>query len=47
MKSLNQALKNIWLRPIPKAEAQGIHGLLFYQWKPKKSTIQREKMRKQ
>ncbi|MBE9212853.1 hypothetical protein IQ247_09130 [Plectonema cf. radiosum LEGE 06105] len=34
--SLDQAFKNIWSRPIPKAEAQGIHGLLFYQLEAKK-----------
>ncbi len=34
--SLNQAFKNIWSRRIPKADAKGIHGLLFYQLEAKK-----------
>jgi hypothetical protein len=34
--SLKVAFKNIWLRRVPKAEVQGIHGLLFYQLDAKK-----------
>jgi len=33
---LNAALERIWLRRIPKKEAMGIHGLLFYELEEKK-----------
>lgn len=33
---LNAAFKNIWKRRIPKAEANGIHGVLFYELDHKK-----------
>jgi hypothetical protein len=34
--SLNAAFKRIWGRRIPKCEAMGIHGLLFYELEHKK-----------
>jgi hypothetical protein len=33
---LDQAFNAIWARRIPKSEAQGIHGLLFYELEAKK-----------
>jgi len=33
---LNEALNNIWSRPIKKAEVNGIHGILFYDLEVKK-----------
>jgi hypothetical protein len=33
---LDVAFKNIWLRPIPKSQVQGIHGILFYDLEEKK-----------
>lgn len=35
--ALDQALINIWGRRIPKREANGIHGLLFYGLEEKKA----------
>ena len=34
--ALDAAFKNIWARRIPKLEANGIHGLLFYGLEEKK-----------
>jgi len=33
---INTAFNNIWRRRIPKCEAMGIHGLLFYELEVKK-----------
>ncbi|MDR2880653.1 MAG: hypothetical protein LBV29_01960 [Azoarcus sp.] len=33
---LDVALKNIWQRPVKKAQAQGIHGIIFYELEEKK-----------
>jgi len=33
---LNKAFEKIWKRRIPKAQAMGIHGLLFYELEHKK-----------
>ncbi len=35
-KKLSLALKNLWDRPVRKSEANGIHGILFYQLEYKK-----------
>lgn len=34
--ALNSAFERIWARRIPKKEAMGIHGLLFYELEEKK-----------
>lgn len=34
---LDAAFKNIWLRPVKKSEAQGIHGIIFYELEEKKA----------
>lgn len=36
-KQLDAAFTSIWTRRIPKIQAQGIHGTLFYQLESKKS----------
>jgi len=33
---LDSAFKEIWTKPIPKKEVQGIHGILFYENEHKK-----------
>jgi len=35
-KILGTVFKNIWLHPIQKSQAQGIHGILFYELEEKK-----------
>ncbi|MDB5840067.1 MAG: hypothetical protein JWQ23_2019 [Herminiimonas sp.] len=35
-KILDAAFNRIWLRPIQKSQAQGIHGILFYELENKK-----------
>ena len=35
-KALEAAFRNIWKRPVKKTEAQGIHGILFYEREMKK-----------
>ena len=37
--ALNKAFKNIWARRLPKHEAQGTHGLLFYELEKKESLL--------
>lgn len=34
--ALDAAFRNIWKRPVIKSQAQGIHGILFYQLDEKK-----------
>ncbi len=34
--ALDAAFNNIWNRPVAKSQAQGIHGLLFYELETKK-----------
>ena len=34
---LDAAFKNIWQRPVKKSEAQGIHGIIFYELEEKKA----------
>ncbi len=36
VKKLDKAFQNLWSRRIPKQDAQGIHGLLFYELAEKK-----------
>ncbi|VVO28190.1 hypothetical protein [Pseudomonas fluorescens] len=33
---LDELFNNIWRRPVPKSQAQGIHGILFYELEEKK-----------
>ena len=35
-KRLDQAFHAIWTRRVPKVQAQGVHGLLFYELESKK-----------
>jgi hypothetical protein len=35
-KTLDAAFNSVWLRPIQKSDARGIHGILFYQLEEKK-----------
>lgn len=36
LKLLGQVFQNLWNRPVKKRDANGIHGLLFYELKEKK-----------
>jgi len=36
-KALDAAFENIWKRRVPKREANGIHGILFYELEQKKA----------
>ena len=45
-RDVDDAFERIWQRRIPKREAVGIHGLLFYDWKYRNIFIQPEKMRR-
>ena len=36
-KLLDAAFERIWTRPVPKQDASGIHGLLFYELNQKKT----------
>ena len=44
--ALNKAFKNIWARRLPKHEAQGIHGLLFYELEKKESLLSNTQRRR-
>ena len=45
-KQLDEAFDRIWERRVPKREAMGIHGVLFYELEHKNGTTQPDETRK-